>query len=63
MSHHRIIGSEADQHRPLAYVSMFRPSRRRHRGYLTAVLIGGALVIAAAVMVLITGASVGTHIH
>ena len=63
MSHHRIVGSEADQHRPLAYVSMFRPSRRRYRGYVTAALIGGALVIAAAIMVLVTGASLGAHVH
>ena len=63
MSHHRIFGSEADQPRPLAYVSMFRPGRRRYRGYVAAAVIGGALVIAAAIMVLLTGASVGPHIH
>ena len=63
MSHHQIFGSEADQPRPLAYVSMFRPGRRRYRGYVAAAVIGGALVIAAAIMVLLTGASVGPHIH
>ncbi len=63
MSNHRIFGSEADQPRPLAYVSMFRPSRRRYRGYVAAALIGGALVIAAAIMVLLTGASVGHAVH
>ena len=59
MSHHRIFGSEADQPRPLAYVSMFRPSRRRYRGLIVALAIGAALLIAAAIMVLVTGASIG----
>ena len=63
MSNHRIFGSEADQPRPLAYVSMFRPGRRRYRGYLAAAVIGGALVVAAAIMVLLTGASLAPHIH
>ena len=63
MSHHRIFGSEADQPRPLAYVSMFRPHRRRYRGYVTAAVVGGVLVLAAAVMVLVTGASVGATVH
>jgi hypothetical protein len=63
MSHHRIFGSEADQPRPLAYVSMFRPNRRRYRGLVAAAVIGGALVIAAAILVLVTGASVGATIH
>ena len=58
MSHHRIFGSEADQPRPLAYVSMFRPHRRRYRGFVTAAVIGGAIVLAAAIMVVMTGASV-----
>jgi hypothetical protein len=57
MSHHRIFGSEADQPRPLAYVSMFRPQRRRYRGYVAAAVIGGTLMLAAAVLVVLTGAS------
>jgi hypothetical protein len=63
MSHHRIFGSEADRPRPLAYVSMFRPHRRRYRGYVAAAMIGGALVLAAAAAVVLTGASLGTPVH
>jgi hypothetical protein len=63
MSQHRIFGSEADQPRPLAYVSMFRPQRRRYRGYVTAAVIGGVLMLAAAVMVVLTGASLGSTVH
>lgn len=63
MSHHRIFGSEADQPRPLAYVSMFRPHRRRFRGYVAAAMIGGAVVLAAAAVVVLTGASLGSPIH
>jgi len=63
MSHHRIFGSEADQPRPLAYVSMFRPQRRRYRGYVAAAMIGGALVLAAAAVVVLTGASLGGAVH
>ena len=63
MSHHRIFGSEADQPRPLAYVSMFRPHRRRFRGYVAAAVIGGVLMLAAAVMVVVTGASIGSPVH
>lgn len=59
MSHHRIFGSEADQPRPLAYVSMFRPHRRRFRGYVAAAVIGAVLVLAAAIAVIVTGASLG----
>ncbi len=59
MSHHRIIRSEADQPRPLAYVSMFRPHRRRFRGYVAAGAIGAVLVLAAAIAVIVTGASLG----
>ena len=49
MSQHRIFGSEAGQPRPLAYIKMFRPNRRRTRGYLIAAVGGGllALVLAA----------------
>ena len=63
MSHHRIFGSEADQPRPLAYVSMCRPHRRRYRGYVAAGLIGGALMLVAAAVVLLTGASLGAPVH
>lgn len=63
MSHHRIFGSEADKPRPLAYVSMFRPHRRRYRGYVAAAMIGGAVVLAAAAMVVLTGASLGAAVH
>ena len=60
MSHHRIFRSEADQPRPLAYVSMFRPHRRRYRGYVAAAAIGAVVVLAAAVTVIVTGASLGS---
>ena len=63
MSHHRILRSEADQPRPLAYVSMFRPHRRRFRGYVAAAAIGGVLMLLAAVAVVLTGASIGSHVH
>jgi hypothetical protein len=63
MSNHRIFGSEADQPRPLAYVSMFPANRRRYRGLVTAAVIGGVLVLAAAILVVVTGASVGAPIH
>ncbi len=63
MSHHRILRSEADQPRPLAYVSMFRPHRRRYRGYVAAAVIGGALMLMAAAAVVLTGASIGSPVH
>ena len=63
MSHHRIFGSEADQPRPLAYVRLFPPNRRRNRGLVTAAAIGGLLVLAAAILVVVTGASVGPPVH
>lgn len=62
MSQHRIFGSEADEPRPLAYVSMFRPNRRRYRGYVAAAVIGATLVLATAIMVVLTGASL-TAVH
>ena len=43
MSQHRIYGSEADQQKPLAYVRMFRQSRRRSGGLLAAVVVGALL--------------------
>lgn len=63
MSNHRIFGSEADQPRPLAYVSMFRPHRRRYRGYVAAAAIGGVLMLAAAAWVVLSGASLGAPVH
>ena len=57
---HRITRSEADQAKPLAYLSMYRPSRRRRGGYLAAALAGGLLaLIAAAALAMIAGAAVG----
>ena len=54
MSQHRIFGSEADQPRPLAYIKMFRPNRRRVRGYMMAAVLGAlvALGLAAGLAVL-----------
>jgi hypothetical protein len=63
MSRHRIFGSEADQPRPLAYVAMFKPHRRRYRGYVAAGMIGGALMLVAAAVVVLTGASLGAPVH
>jgi len=63
MSQHRILGSEADQPRPLAYVSVFRPHRRRYRGLVAAAVIGAVVVLAAAVAVVLTGASLGAPVH
>lgn len=49
MSRHRIVGCEADNPKPLAYLSMF-PRRRRGIGrYLAAVLIGALLMLAVGV--------------
>ena len=57
MTQHRIFGSEADQPRPLAYIKMFRASRRRVRGYVIAAIVGGlaALVLAASFVVISGG--------
>ena len=55
MSQHRIFGSEADQPRPLAYIKMFRPNRRRVRGYVLAAVIGGLLALGAAAALAIFG--------
>ena len=63
MPQHRIFGSEADRPRPLAYVSMFRPQRRRYRGYVAAAMIGGAVVLACAAVVVLTGASLSGAVH
>ncbi len=48
MSRHRILRSEADQPKPLAYIRMFPRGRRGLGGYLTAALVGGAVAIGAA---------------
>ena len=46
MTRHRIVGSEADNPRPLAYLSMF-PRRRGDTGrYLAAALIGALVMLA-----------------
>jgi hypothetical protein len=55
MSHHRIYGSEADQPRPLAYIKMFRTSRRKARGYVVAAVIGGLLALALAAGLAVVG--------
>jgi hypothetical protein len=60
MSQHRIFGSEADQPRPLAYIKMFRPNRRRMRGYVAAAIAGGMLALAlAAGLAVVGGALMG----
>ena len=49
MTRHRIVGSEADQAKPLAYVSIY-PRRGREMGrYIAAALIGALLMLAAAI--------------
>ena len=55
MSQHRIFGSEADKPRPLAYIKMFRPNRRRVRGYLIAAVGGGLLALLLAVALAMVG--------
>jgi hypothetical protein len=55
MSQHRIFGSEADQPRPLAYIKMFRTSRRRIRGYVLAGVLGALAVLALAVAAVLMG--------
>ncbi len=52
---HRIVKSEADQPRPLAYVRLFPRGRRRVSGYLLAALLGGALALAAAAAFAVVG--------
>ena len=47
MSRHRIIKSEADKPKPLAYVRVYARGRRGIGGYLTAAAVGAVLVIAA----------------
>ena len=48
--------SEADQPKPLAYVRVYSRGRRGIGGYLTAAMVGGALVIAvAAALALLQG--------
>ena len=48
MSRHRIFKTEADQPKPLAYIRTFPNKGRRRVGrYLTAALVGGAVVIGA----------------
>ncbi len=63
MTQHRIFGSEADQPRPLAYVSMFKASRRRHRGYLAAAAIGVVLTLAAGVAMVLVGGGLAGAVH
>lgn len=55
MSQHRIFGSEADQPRPLAYIKMFRPNRRRVRGYVVAAMLGGLLALGLAAGLAVLG--------
>jgi hypothetical protein len=59
MSQHRIFGSEADQPRPLAYIKMFRPSRRKLGGYLLAGILGGLLALAVAAAMALLGVGLG----
>ena len=42
---------------------MFKPHRRRYRGYVAAGMIGGALMLVAAAVVVLTGASLGAPVH
>jgi hypothetical protein len=63
MTQHRIFGSEADQPRPLAYVSMFRTTRRKHRGYLAAAGIGVLLTLAAGVAMVLVGGGLTGAVH
>jgi hypothetical protein len=63
MSQHRIFGSEADQPRPLAYVSMFKSSRRRYRGYVAATVVGVLLTVAAAVTLVVVGGGIAGSVH
>jgi len=46
---HRIFRNEADEPKPLAYVRMYRPGRRRANGYALAALAGTALVLIVAI--------------
>ena len=58
MPTHRIIKSEADEPKPLAYVRLYPRARRGLGGYVTAAVVGGALAIAAvAAIALLHGAS------
>lgn len=63
MSQHRIFGSEADQPKPLAYVRMFRPNRRRFRGYVAATVIGVALTAVAGVAWVVVQGGLAGPIH
>ena len=57
---HRISRSEAGQPKPLAYLSMYRPSRRRRNGLVAAAIGGGVLaLLAAAALAVIAGVSSG----
>jgi hypothetical protein len=63
MTQHRIFGSEADQPRPLAYVSMFRANRRKRHGYVAAALVGVCLTVAAGVAMVLVGGGLGGAVH
>ena len=55
MSLHRIVRNEADQEKPLVYISLYRAGRRRMGGYLAAAIAGGLLVLVAAVAFAVLG--------
>ena len=61
MSQHHIVGCEADEPRPLAYVMMFRPNRRKFRGFLLAAVIGGVLALALAASLAAVGGGLIAH--
>ncbi len=55
MSLHRIVRNEADQEKPLVYVSIYRAGRRRVGGYLAAAIAGGMLALVVAVAIAVLG--------
>ncbi len=59
MTPHRIIKSEADQPKPLAYLRMYPPGRRRVSGYLVAGVIGGVVALGAAIAAMVAGGMAG----
>ena len=59
MTRHRIVGSEADKQRPLAYVSVYPPRRRDVARYLAAGVIGALLMLAVGVAVAALSGMVG----
>ncbi len=59
MTRHRIVGSEADRPKPMAYLSAYPGRRRGAARYLAAAAVGALLMLAAGVGLAVLSGVIG----